>query len=79
MKLIKLKITAKICATAALVALLAAAGTGTATALQAGTTSEDVIFTDVEADHIFSTQISVLGRRRSAAPIRRPRRQIQLR
>ena len=60
MKLIKLKSTAKICATAALVALLAAAGTGTAAALRADTTSEDTTFDDVGEDHIFSTQISVL-------------------
>ena len=55
MKLARLKSTAKICATAALVALLAAAGTGTATALQADTT-----FDDVPDDHIFSDEISDL-------------------
>ena len=60
MKLTRLKSTSKICATAALVALLAAAGTGTAAALRVDTTSEDTTFEDVGEDHIFSTEISVL-------------------
>ena len=57
MKLARPKITAKICATAALVAVLAAAGTATVAgaALRA-----DAPFNDVGEDHLFGDQISVL-------------------
>ena len=55
MQATRAKTTARICASAAIVVLMTAAGTGTATAQDAGSP-----FKDVDSDHLFGDEISTL-------------------